>query len=80
MREPMDEGDMAQDYQSRHNADALAAHRLKACARLAESSAYCAWCEAEIPAARRRALPGCTLCVDCQAGRERLASTEGLGR
>lgn len=38
-----------------------------------ESAEFCAWCGAGIPPARRKARPGCDLCVDCQAQRERLA-------
>ena len=78
MREPMDEGDIAQDYQTRLNADALATHRH---AETPDSAfpalPYCAWCEVEIPAARRLAQPGTTLCVDCQAAKERLAARPG---
>lgn len=32
-----------------------------------ESRTHCALCEAEIPEARRRAIPGVRLCVRCQA-------------
>jgi len=32
----------------------------------------CEWCEEEIPMERRVAMPGCTLCVRCQAQKERL--------
>jgi len=35
-----------------------------------ESLSHCAECEEEIPEARRRAVPGVKLCVDCQAGRD----------
>lgn len=36
-----------------------------------ESLAHCEECEAAIPEARRRALPGVRLCVGCQAELER---------
>lgn len=32
----------------------------------------CAWCEEDIPMERRKAVPGCTLCVTCQSQKERL--------
>ena len=32
----------------------------------------CAWCGNEIPEARRKALPGCVLCVECQEAKEHL--------
>ena len=35
-----------------------------------ESLAHCAECEEEIPEARRRALPGVKLCVECQSSRD----------
>ncbi len=73
MREPMDEGDIAQDYQARHNADALAAHRSHS-GKTAADVEYCEWCETKIPEARREARPGCTLCINCQAAKERLAA------
>ena len=35
-----------------------------------ESLTHCAECEEEIPEARRRAIPGVKLCVDCQSSRD----------
>ncbi|MDT3720332.1 TraR/DksA family transcriptional regulator [Pseudomonas oryzihabitans] len=35
------------------------------------SAEECDSCGTEIPEARRRLVPGCTLCVDCQAFREK---------
>lgn len=35
-----------------------------------ESLSHCAECEEEIPEARRRALPGVKLCIDCQQERD----------
>lgn len=71
--EPMDEGDIAADYQARHNQDAIA--KVAGMARSYRSGAEtCEWCGVEIPAARRAAVPGCGLCVDCQAIKERLKS------
>lgn len=35
-----------------------------------ESPTHCAECEEPIPEARRRALPGVKLCIDCQKERD----------
>lgn len=35
-----------------------------------ESRATCAECDEPIPEARRKALPGVTLCIDCQRERD----------
>ena len=40
----------------------------------------CEECDAPIPAARRRAVPGVCLCVDCQAARDEEASFSGYNR
>ncbi|WP_435310906.1 DksA/TraR family C4-type zinc finger protein [Primorskyibacter sedentarius] len=45
--------------------------RLKARrAPMGESLKYCAECEEEIPPARRQAIPGVKLCIDCQQERD----------
>ena len=45
--------------------------RLKARrAPVGESLTHCAECDEEIPEARRAALPGVKLCIDCQAERD----------
>ena len=36
-----------------------------------ESLSHCAECEAPIPEARRQAVPGVRLCVNCQAAHDR---------
>ncbi|WP_299154697.1 DksA/TraR family C4-type zinc finger protein [uncultured Tateyamaria sp.] len=46
-------------------------------APVGESAKYCAECEEPIPEARRAALPGVKLCVDCVA--ERDAAFKGRG-
>lgn len=38
----------------------------------AESLTHCLECGDEIPQARREAIPGCELCVDCKSIRERI--------
>ncbi|SMO41750.1 transcriptional regulator, TraR/DksA family [Thalassovita litoralis] len=45
--------------------------RLKAQKRpVGESLTHCAECEEEIPQARRQAIPGVKLCIDCQQERD----------
>ena len=48
--------------------DALA--RVRADIPEGESLEYCEACDAPIPEARRRAIPGVRLCVTCQADRD----------
>lgn len=72
-REPMDEGDVAQDYQARLNAAGVAAKREEMARQMASPSlAFCEDCEDEIPADRREKRSGCTRCIDCQRVHERL--------
>lgn len=70
----MDEGELAADYQARHNAAAIEAHRraMAAAGSAGPGAEICAECGDEIPPERREAQPGCTLCLDCQAAAERL--------
>lgn len=52
--------------------------RMKARARpVGDSLAECAECGEEIPEARRAALPGVKLCVDCAAERDALPARRG---
>jgi len=46
---------------------ALSAHRIN---RDAVSATHCSQCDDELPEARRKAYPGCTMCVDCQGEME----------
>ncbi len=64
-----DFADMAQAEQESLNAEAT--ERLKS-VRVDTSLKFCAECGAPIPLARRQAVPGCRLCVDCQSERERV--------
>ena len=46
-----------------------------------ESLTHCAECEEEIPEARRIAIPGVKLCIDCQQERDgRYVSRGGVNR
>ncbi|CAM8247058.1 DksA C4-type domain-containing protein [Citrobacter freundii] len=47
---------------------ALSAHRIN---RDAVSAVKCEECGDRLPEARRKAYPGCTMCVDCQADAEK---------
>jgi phage/conjugal plasmid C-4 type zinc finger TraR family protein len=52
--------------------------RLRARQRpVGESRTHCAECEEEIPEARRQALPGVKLCVDCVAERDAAYKARG---
>ncbi len=42
-----------------------------------ESLRFCADCEEEIPEARRRAIPGVKLCIDCMQERDAAQSQRG---
>ncbi|WP_027714911.1 TraR/DksA family transcriptional regulator [Desulfuromonas sp. TF] len=60
----MDDIDRAQGINEQLQADALEAHSRRR--TVGESLTECEDCEEEIPAARRKAVPGCTRCIDCQ--------------
>ncbi|GHF53336.1 DksA/TraR family C4-type zinc finger protein [Seohaeicola zhoushanensis] len=50
-------------------------------ALVGESLTHCAECEEEIPEARRIALPGVKLCLDCQQERDaRFVTRGGINR
>ena len=52
--------------------------RLKARrAPVGESLTHCAECEEPIPEARRKAIPGVKLCIDCQTERQGAQSLRG---
>lgn len=53
--------------------DELARMRAARAQPVGESLAECAECGEAIPEARRQAIPGVKLCVDCQSGRDRSA-------
>lgn len=57
-------------------ADELARLRARPAPR-GESLSRCAECDEPIPEARRQALPGVKLCIDCQAGRDAAPTRRG---
>ncbi|QND84185.1 TraR/DksA family transcriptional regulator [Chromobacterium vaccinii] len=66
----MDEFDRAQEQEAFYLAASLAA-QAAASRPLGASLAQCDDCGEAIPEDRRRAAPGCTRCMDCQAYAER---------
>lgn len=54
---------------------ALSAHRIN---RDAVSATHCVECDEQISDARRKAYPGCTMCVDCQGEMELRNKQRGL--
>lgn len=64
-------------------AEAVARARQNAARRAAQgdSAKFCAECDEPIPEARRQALPGVKLCVECQGGLDRSRrATGGMNR
>jgi phage/conjugal plasmid C-4 type zinc finger TraR family protein len=45
-----------------------------------EGTTHCIECGDEIPAARRKALPGARTCVGCQSGRDSRGVAAGINR
>lgn len=70
-----DEIDLAQEINDRLLGDAIAAQQ-RAMPR-GESATHCEDCEAEIPEARRQAMPGCHRCITCQAELEAIHANWG---
>jgi phage/conjugal plasmid C-4 type zinc finger TraR family protein len=70
----MDQFDRATEIEEAMREDALQAQAWRNTKRgksAADSAENCELCEAAIPLARRVAVPGVQLCVDCQADIER---------
>ena len=60
--------DNASTLEDLHRDAALSMHRLN---HSAVSATHCEECDEELPEARRKAYPGCTMCVSCQDDTER---------
>lgn len=63
--------------------EAIARARLRAAqsSSAAESAEFCVECDEPIPEARRQAIPGVQLCVECQGGRDqRYRASAGINR
>ncbi|MFZ5774041.1 MAG: TraR/DksA family transcriptional regulator [Thermodesulfobacteriota bacterium] len=72
MIDPRDEGEVAQDYQARHNQAAIEAVLAEARRQTGPGLEFCEDCGDEIPPGRREAQPGATRCVECQSLHGRL--------
>lgn len=69
----MDIADRASDREMADREFALAAQRAQHSTR--RSSSHCHGCSEPIPTARQQAVPGVTLCVDCQSEQEHQGRT-----
>lgn len=72
-----DQFDRATEIEEAQREDALEQHRWRRQSLPAVSSRVCRVCDEPIPVARRRAVPGCATCIDCQRDLE-YGMTEGL--
>ena len=73
--ENLEEAEMGQLHAIHNNMNAIAAIRAKI--GTGPGLAECAECGDKIPKARRLAVPGVSLCVDCQEYAEKVASKTG---
>lgn len=70
-----DDVDRASEREQEARDDALRAQQRRAALGKADRSArVCHDCREPIPGARRMAMPGCTLCVECQGRKEKGAA------
>ena len=67
----MDEADVASGYTEMFLNAAIQTHWNAVGRTRTESAENCDICSDPIPEARRLAVPGCLLCVDCQSDQER---------
>lgn len=67
----MDVTDYASEREDAHRAAAIAAALAQHEQPAGASAEYCENCAEEIPEARRLAIPGVVLCVDCKSRLER---------
>ena len=73
--ENLEEAEMGQLHAIHNNMNAIAAVRAKI--GVGPGLTHCAECGDRIPKARRQAVPGVQLCVDCQNYAERVALKTG---
>ncbi|MGO3414465.1 MAG: TraR/DksA family transcriptional regulator [Kluyvera intermedia] len=71
----MDIIDNASTLEDLHREAALSMHRLN---RSAVSATHCVECDEELPEARRKAYPGCTMCVECLGEQELRNKQRGM--
>jgi len=63
MADVIDQAQIASDMWTRRQLDALTRHSMR---DAPPSASHCLECGEAIPEERRRAVPGCQFCVDCQ--------------
>jgi phage/conjugal plasmid C-4 type zinc finger TraR family protein len=73
--ENLEEAEMGQLHAIHNNMNAIAAIRAKI--GVGPGLTHCQECGDKIPRARRLAVPGVSLCVDCQEYAEKVASKTG---
>ena len=73
--ENLEEAEMGQLHAIHNNMNAIAAVRAKI--GVGPGLTHCQECGDKIPKARRLAVPGVSLCVDCQEYAEKVASKTG---
>ena len=66
-----DDIDRAQAREEELRSDALEDHRRRHRPSFMDSARECRICDEPIPEERRRAVPGCSTCVECQRDIER---------
>ncbi len=71
----MDIIDTAAEIEELQRNAALFAHRLNP---NAVSATHCVECDDPLPEARRKAYPGCTMCVSCQGEQELRNKQRGM--
>lgn len=67
--------DSASELENWQRDAALSMRRIN---RNAVSATHCVDCEEELPEARRKAYPGCTMCVSCQGEMELRNKQRGM--
>ncbi|MFH2476666.1 TraR/DksA family transcriptional regulator [Citrobacter freundii] len=67
--------DQASALEEMMREQAIQAHRIN---RDAVSATHCVECDEELPEARRKAYPGCTMCVECQGEQELRNKQKGM--
>ncbi len=72
MSEIIDQASALEEMMREH---AIQTHRIN---RDAVSATHCSECDDELPEARRKAYPGCTMCVDCQGETELRNKQRGM--
>lgn len=73
----MDEVDVAQEYEEKMRDGALAQWKHGHPDGATADHPKCQSCRGRIPIARRRAQPGCRLCIDCQQAAEARQRVQG---